>query len=198
MNSGLGLLIHLSLTLLFFVWAGKENSFHFTLPKMPLLVGVGDRPGRRPGAVFLVPWGRHHMLWPASAGPLPRLGRGRLDRPEPARLMAMILGGAVVTLAYLFGLYAAVEAFGGGLPFAVGAVYLAGSAIGHAAPTPGGLGAVEAALIAGLVGRRVGQGRSRCRRCSSSAWRRSGCRSCRAGRVLHLADGVLSTSDVSI
>jgi len=34
---------------------------------------------------------------------------------------------------------------------AVGAVYLAGSAIGQAAPTPGGLGAVEAALIAGLI-----------------------------------------------
>ncbi len=66
--------------------------------------------------------------------------------------MAMILGGATVTLAYLCGLYAAVEAFGGGLAFpAVGAVYLAGSAIGQAAPTPGGLGAVEAALIAGLV-----------------------------------------------
>jgi undecaprenyl-diphosphatase len=64
----------------------------------------------------------------------------------------MIIGGTTITLSYLFGLYAAVEAFGGGLAFpAVGAVYLAGSAIGQAAPTPGGLGAVEAALIAGLV-----------------------------------------------
>jgi undecaprenyl-diphosphatase len=33
----------------------------------------------------------------------------------------------------------------------VGAVYLAGAAIAAAAPTPGGLGALEAALIAGLV-----------------------------------------------
>ena len=65
----------------------------------------------------------------------------------------MLAGGTTITLAYLFGLYAAVEAFGGGLALpAVGAVYLAGSAIGQAAPTPGGLGAVEAALIAGLVG----------------------------------------------
>jgi undecaprenyl-diphosphatase len=37
------------------------------------------------------------------------------------------------------------------LAFRPSAVYLAGSAIGQAAPTPGGLGAVEAALIAGLV-----------------------------------------------
>jgi undecaprenyl-diphosphatase len=64
----------------------------------------------------------------------------------------MILGGTIITVSYLCGLYAAVRAFGGGLAFsAVGAVYLAGSAIGQAAPTPGGLGAVEAALIAGLV-----------------------------------------------
>jgi undecaprenyl-diphosphatase len=33
----------------------------------------------------------------------------------------------------------------------VGAIYLAGSAVATAAPTPGGVGALEAALIAGLV-----------------------------------------------
>ena len=65
----------------------------------------------------------------------------------------MLIGGStVVTLAYLTTLYFSVEAFGGGLPFAtVGAVYLVGSAVATAAPTPGGLGAMEAALIGGLV-----------------------------------------------
>ena len=49
-------------------------------------------------------------------------------------------------------MYAAMRSFGGDLSFAaVGAVYLAGSAVARAAPTPGGIGAVEAALIAGLV-----------------------------------------------
>jgi undecaprenyl-diphosphatase len=44
------------------------------------------------------------------------------------------------------------RAFGGDLPFAtLGAVYLTGAAIATAAPTPGGLGALEAAVIAGLV-----------------------------------------------
>ena len=48
--------------------------------------------------------------------------------------------------------YFSVVAFGGHLPFAtVGAVYLVGSAVASAAPTPGGLGAVEAALIGGFV-----------------------------------------------
>jgi undecaprenyl-diphosphatase len=64
----------------------------------------------------------------------------------------MFLGGSMVVLGYLFALYCAVRAFGGPSSLAaVGAVYLAGSAIGQAAPTPGGLGAFEAILIAGLV-----------------------------------------------
>ena len=48
---------------------------------------------------------------------------------------------------------ASVAAFNGGVSFAeVGAVYLGSSVIAAAAPTPGGLGAMEAALVAGLTG----------------------------------------------
>ena len=45
------------------------------------------------------------------------------------------------------------EAFGAGSAnyAAIALVYLAGSTLGQAAPTPGGLGAVEAAYIAGLT-----------------------------------------------
>ena len=44
------------------------------------------------------------------------------------------------------------RAFGGELNFAaVAVVFLAGNAIGSAAPTPGGLGAVEASLSLGLT-----------------------------------------------
>ncbi len=150
-NSLLGIVIHLTLTLLFVLWAGKEASFDFRLPKMPLLVGalvllVGA------GVVFLVPWGREHLLGSVRRALGEAWSGVTTIAKEPLRLLVMIIGGTSITLAYLFGLYCAVEAFGGGLAFpAVGAVYLAGSAIGQAAPTPGGLGAVEAALIAGLV-----------------------------------------------
>jgi undecaprenyl-diphosphatase len=151
-NSLLGVVIHLSLTLLFLLWAGKEGSFDFRLPKVPVLVAllvvlVGA------GVVFLLPWGRHRLLGPAVRA-LGHAWQGVVDLARaPAHLGGMVLGGTLITVSYLCGLYAAVMAFGGGLAFsAVGAVYLAGSAIGQAAPTPGGLGAVEAALIAGLVG----------------------------------------------
>jgi undecaprenyl-diphosphatase len=48
---------------------------------------------------------------------------------------------------------AAIQAFGGGVPATkVLAVYLGGSALAAVSPTPGGLGALEAALVAGLTG----------------------------------------------
>jgi undecaprenyl-diphosphatase len=71
---------------------------------------------------------------------------------RPSKLLGLFGGSVTVTFSYMITLYVALQAFGGGLPFAtVGAVYLVGAAVATAAPTPGGLGAVEAALIAGLV-----------------------------------------------
>jgi undecaprenyl-diphosphatase len=72
---------------------------------------------------------------------------------SPVKLAALFGGSAGVTLAYLAALAAAVAAFHGDLTVAeVGAVYLGSSIIAAATPTPGGLGALEAALIAGLTG----------------------------------------------
>ena len=71
---------------------------------------------------------------------------------KPQRL-AMGMGGALLlNLSYSAALFAAVSAYGGELQYAtVGFVYLAAGAVGSAAPTPGGIGAVEAALTAGLI-----------------------------------------------
>ena len=67
--------------------------------------------------------------------------------------LAELFGGSVaVTLAYIGALAAAVAAMHGHLTIAeVGAVYLGASIIAAAAPTPGGLGALEAAVVAGLT-----------------------------------------------
>ena len=63
-----------------------------------------------------------------------------------------ISGALMLNLSYAAALFAAVEAYGGNLAYAtVGFVYLAAGAVGSAAPTPGGIGAVEAALAAGLT-----------------------------------------------
>ena len=71
---------------------------------------------------------------------------------RPAKLAEGIGGILLLNLSYIAVLYASVAAFGGSMSVAlVAVVYLAGATIGQAAPTPGGLGAVEAALAAGLT-----------------------------------------------
>ena len=71
---------------------------------------------------------------------------------RPTNIALLLGGSAVVTTGYILSMYFSTLAFGGDLAFAqVGAIYLAGSAIASAAPTPGGIGALEAAVIAGLV-----------------------------------------------
>jgi undecaprenyl-diphosphatase len=71
---------------------------------------------------------------------------------NPAKILALFTGSFSITMSYVFALWYSIAAFGGGIGFVgVTAVYLAGSALAQAAPTPGGVGAAEAALIAGLT-----------------------------------------------
>lgn len=88
-------------------------------------------------------------LAPALGQVIPRL----LDiAQQPVKLAEGIGGALLVTASYILCLQTSVLALGGSVPLvSVGIVYLTGSAIGSAVPTPGGLGAVEAALSAGLT-----------------------------------------------
>ncbi|HET6732861.1 lysylphosphatidylglycerol synthase transmembrane domain-containing protein [Mycobacterium sp.] len=71
---------------------------------------------------------------------------------EPKRLALIVLGCAATTLGAAFALWASVEAFGGDTSFVtVTVVTMVGGTLASAAPTPGGVGAVEAALIGGLA-----------------------------------------------
>ena len=72
---------------------------------------------------------------------------------DPVRVIGLIGGSTGVTSSFILTLAAAVAAFGGGVSFPeVGAAYLVAAALGSAAPTPGGLGAVEGALLTALTG----------------------------------------------
>jgi glycosyltransferase 2 family protein len=106
-------------------------------------------------AVLLVlsfPAGRRlaqSRIAPALGQVIPRL----LDIAQKPAKLAEGLGGAfLLTSAYILCLAASVKAVGGHAALvSVAVVYLTGSALGSAVPTPGGLGAVEAALSAGLT-----------------------------------------------
>lgn len=70
---------------------------------------------------------------------------------SPRRMLAGIGGSLLTTVAYAVTLYASVRAYGADIPMGAAAVvYLASGILGSVAPTPGGIGAVEAALVAGL------------------------------------------------
>jgi|HubBroStandDraft_5_1064220.scaffolds.fasta_scaffold16872_2 uncharacterized membrane protein YbhN (UPF0104 family) len=102
--------------------------------------------------VFSIPAGRRLVrsrIAPALGQVIPRL----LDIVQrPAKLAEGIGGAFLLTSAYILCLAASVKAVDGHVALvAVAVVYLTGSAIGSAVPTPGGLGAVEAALTAGLA-----------------------------------------------
>ncbi|MCW2906674.1 MAG: hypothetical protein JWL68_1463 [Actinomycetia bacterium] len=148
-----GAVVHGILLVLFFGLASRGLTHAFKLPSasklllvlavLAALVGIllATRRGRR----FAVTRGLK-ALRSASAS-LRRVAA------SPVKLAMLLGGSAAVTLAYIGGLAASVQAFGGGAGFAeIGAVYMAASAIAAVSPTPGGLGAIEAALVAGLTG----------------------------------------------
>jgi undecaprenyl-diphosphatase len=148
-----GGIVHLLLLVMFVALAGQSGGGAFKIPTgskslvivAVVLVAVGVLAATR--------WGRRlfrtkiltflKQSWTSIA---------ELSR-RPVKLVELFGGSLAITMAYVAALAAAVAAFGGGLTFAeVGAVYLGASVLAAASPTPGGLGAIEAALVAGLTG----------------------------------------------
>ncbi|MER7654340.1 MULTISPECIES: lysylphosphatidylglycerol synthase transmembrane domain-containing protein [Streptomyces] len=86
------------------------------------------------------------------AGVVPRM-LDVLQRPQ--KLLTGIGGMLLLTACFVMCLFASVRAFGDGSTTVslagVAVVFLAGNALGSAAPTPGGVGAVEATLTVGLI-----------------------------------------------
>jgi uncharacterized protein (TIRG00374 family) len=152
-NALVGAIAHLILLVIFFTLAGHRMSQAFKLPpasELLLILAVAaaltgivlaTRRGRRLAATRLLPGLR------SAATSL------RTVAASPAKLTLLAGGSALITLAYIAGLAASVQAFGGGAGITeIGAVYLGAALIAAASPTPGGLGAIEAALVAGLTG----------------------------------------------
>ncbi|MER6390355.1 lysylphosphatidylglycerol synthase transmembrane domain-containing protein [Streptomyces sp. NPDC001523] len=85
------------------------------------------------------------------AGVVPRM-LDVLQRPK--KLMTGIGGMLLLTGCFVMCLDASIRAFGGGQAISyasIAVVFLAGNALGSAAPTPGGIGAVETTLTLGLI-----------------------------------------------
>jgi uncharacterized protein (TIRG00374 family) len=143
--------LHISLLVIFIALTGTNESkspikvpvaAYFVLAGLVVVAGV----------VAALPAGRRLLrarVVPTINQVLPQL----LQMAQHPRKLAQGIGGALLlSAAYIGCLDVCIHAFGGSVGIAgVAVVYLTGSAIGSLVPTPGGLGAVEAALSAGLT-----------------------------------------------
>src|SRR5271165_38545 len=143
---------HVVLLIFFSVAAGASTDLSHFVPSTTVLYLIAGLALGLVGAFLLVPRLRR---WLGTAvrprlkeviGDLAELAR------EPKRLALIVLGCAGTTLGAALALWASVEAFGGHTSFVtVTVVTMVGGTLASAAPTPGGVGAVEAALIGGLA-----------------------------------------------
>lgn len=136
----------------FVTWAGQSGA-SFPWPSDAVLLVVAGAVLGLVGLVVLVPALRR--LAGDRLGPIARQVRAAVGElaADPRRAVTMLAGSLASSLLQLVGLWFVLHAFGATIGIAVmGAVLFGGKALAGAAPTPGGVGAVEAALIGGLSG----------------------------------------------
>jgi glycosyltransferase 2 family protein len=143
---------HVVLLIFFAAAAGATADLAHFVPSATVLYLIAGLALGLVGAFLFVPVLRR---WLATAI-RPRLNEVMSDlvklAREPKRLAVITLGCATTILGAAVALWASVEAFGGGTTFvAVTIVTMVGGTLASSAPTPGGVGAVEAALIGGLA-----------------------------------------------
>ena len=143
---------HVVLLILFSAFAGASANLTKFVPSMTIVYLVG-------GVILLVvtAFGVVPRLRKWLTGTVgPRVQEVLRDlrelAGEPRRLVIIVLGCAATTLGGALALWACISAFGGDTSFVtVTVVTMIGGTLASAAPTPGGVGAVEAALIGGLA-----------------------------------------------
>ena len=147
----IGIAANLLLLAVFFARTGRHTSVHFSF-HVHQWVLVLITVALVAGALFgLTPRGRrfyHDKIWAfiRSAG-----AAVAEVAKSPRHLTLIGVGGLGGPMVQIVALWLCTHALGGELPFVqVGAIYLGGHLVASAAPVPGGLGALEAALVAGL------------------------------------------------
>jgi uncharacterized membrane protein YbhN (UPF0104 family) len=153
LNAIAGLVTHLLLMAGFFAWAGGADVGGVSLPSVGTLLLVAVIAVAAVAIAALFRTVRRTVIRPIIDGVRTAAGYVAQVIRSPLRVLALLGGSSMITLSYLLALVFSVEAFGGGLTVAqIGASYLGAAAIANIAPTPGGIGPLEAAMIAALSG----------------------------------------------
>jgi len=130
---------------------GSEGTLA-ALPSTAILIGIGASVVVV-ALALLVPrvrkWAAKRVL-PTLRQTWPRLSQ---VLSQPWRLLLGLGGNAILTIGYVGAFHASLEAFGQNVAIVdLAIVFFLGNTVGAIVPTPGGLGAVEAALTAALTG----------------------------------------------
>ena len=143
---------HLTLLILFSAFAGASADLLKFVPSMTIVYAVVGVILVVVAAFAVVPKLRRFLTGTVVPRAKEVLNDLRELASEPRRLVIIVLGCAATTLGGAMALWACIEAFGGNSSFVtVTVVTMIGGTLASAAPTPGGVGAVEAALIGGLA-----------------------------------------------
>lgn len=149
LNTVAGVVVHVAMLLPAAVVVGGQLRGELPHPDhAELLVALAVGAVVVSGAVGL-PWSRRHVVRPTvmavrDLGPLLR---------SPGRSLALFGGSFLLTATNITCLYASTRAFTSQVSLShVAVVFLVGAAVASAAPTPGGLGVAETAMVTGLVG----------------------------------------------
>ncbi len=143
---------HVVLLIFFSTVAGASTNLSHFVPTATVLYLIAGVALGIVGAFLFVPTLRHWL----ATGLRPKIEEVTSELielvREPKRLALIVLGCSGTTLGAALALWASVAAFGGGATFVTCTVVtMVGGTLASAAPTPGGVGAVEAALIGGLA-----------------------------------------------
>lgn len=158
-NAIAGFAMHIALLAGFVLWAGGLGLDGFSLPDSNTVLLIAAVLFAVVGLLIAIAPVRRRVFTPLLRAL--RVGARQIGRvfTSPQRVAALFGGSGALSLTYVAAAAAAVQAFGGGLTFGqIGAAYLAAMALATLAPTPGGLGAVESAMIAAFTGFGLGAG----------------------------------------
>ncbi|MBX3314307.1 MAG: flippase-like domain-containing protein [Actinobacteria bacterium] len=152
-NAIAGFAAHLALMGGFIVLAGSGDVGGFSLPDSSTVLLVATVVMVVLGVLVAIGPVRRRVVSPLWATVRQGFGQVKAVFTSPARVAALFGGSFGITLAYVAAIWFCVEAFGGGLTLPqIGAAYLVAVALASVAPTPGGLGALESAMIAAFTG----------------------------------------------
>ncbi|MCB0970261.1 MAG: flippase-like domain-containing protein [Acidimicrobiales bacterium] len=143
----------------FFTWAGQDDtSTTISLPSTTLIVAVLLAVGALIGAAWATTAGRK-LLTTAWSSIASSLRDFRELARHPSKLIMLFFGAGASKLISILALAQTMAAFGQPIDLAaIGAMYITATTVAAAVPTPGGVGPIEAALTAGLVGMGVDPG----------------------------------------